>query len=651
MTSNILFDESILPEGTILNNGCYRILRKLGQGGFGITYLAAQLGYMEDIGENHTVFRKSNSNEEVIIKELFYKDFCERRDNKTVTIYEPNRRAVFLKMVNKLVSEGLILRQLQHPNIVNNRKIFRENDTAYIVMDYLQGDDLEVILGREKTIATDKAIKYTKQIASALQHVHQQKILHLDVKPSNVFIRNKVKVVKGDGTVEYQADDTAILIDFGASLTYDDQENVIRNTNSSLLNFMSVYTPIEQTNRDLLDKFEPRLDIFALTGTFYHCITGHLPKSPGHRAASDPDPLELPSKNAEINPNIALLLDQICIKGLKLRLVERYPDISQMLKDLNEVEIMLQRKIEFKNTVDVQSVVANKEPDNSQIQAEQTKVLNLNTPPVQKEVYKNHYNLALAALKEKKYARAKYEIQLALTIRPKEKELIALRRKISRKHVFYFLIRICLFSIGAMILVLALSYYADSLVNKRFKQFDTVSSRRGEGLIAVKKGEKIGFADEEGHLIIPCDYDNLTFGAFGSGGHFSEGLIGIGKSGKWGVIDKQGNTVVDFQYRFVGTFAEGLAPVILDSKWGFIDHEGNVKIPLQYEGADSFSEGLACVTRNGKDGYINPAGEMVIPAIYDVGAGYFSDGIALVALNGKEYYIDKNGQYVKDKEK
>lgn len=329
MNHNQTEGEYLLPPGTILNNGCYRIIRKLGQGGFGITYLADQLGWLENIGDGQTKFRKGKP-EIVVIKELFYQEFCSRESGtQIVTISRLDKKVEFQKLVNKQVEEGRILRQLDHANIVINRKIFEEKGTAYIVMDYIIGSDLEEVLKQEGSLNPDRAIKYTVQILLALSHIHSRKIAHLDIKPSNIYIRKERLVEKEDGNLEKMTDDSAVLIDFGASLTYGDNDH-IKSTTSKLVSGISSYAALEQNDINHLKEFDPSLDTFSLAGTLYHCLTGVMPSLPSLRV-SGRSVLQLPS-TFQMPEVLSRQFDEIVDKGLKIKSSERFHSAEEFLQ-------------------------------------------------------------------------------------------------------------------------------------------------------------------------------------------------------------------------------------------------------------------------------------------------------------------------------
>ena len=232
-----------LKEGTLLQNGRYRIVRFLGQGGFGCTYEAI-----------HTMF-----NERVAIKELFVKEYC-NRNNETgvISVGVNSKRDMIGRLHSKFIEEARAQRRMQHPNIVRVIDVFEENSTAYYVMDYIDGDSLErMVVSRRGPMPEHEAVCYIRMVADALAYVHSNLRLHLDLKPGNIMIDRNGK---------------AVLIDFGASKQYDEQGN----NKSVVLGYTRGYAPIEQIN-GLLSVFSPASDIFSLGSTLYRLLSGEVP--------------------------------------------------------------------------------------------------------------------------------------------------------------------------------------------------------------------------------------------------------------------------------------------------------------------------------------------------------------------------------------
>ena len=232
-----------LKLGTTLERGKYRIDGVLGQGGFGITYL----------GEQIYLGRK------VAIKEFFIESYCER-DSETshVSVPTANNKALVERFRRKFIKEAQNIASLTHRCIVPVIDVFEENGTAYYVMDYLEGGSLNAVL-KQGLLQEEIAVKYIRDVASALAEVHSHNILHLDVKPANIMLNSK---------------DEAVLIDFGISKRYDEGG---AQTSSMIGGFTEGYAPIEQYETGELNNFSAATDIYSLGATFYRMVTGNMP--------------------------------------------------------------------------------------------------------------------------------------------------------------------------------------------------------------------------------------------------------------------------------------------------------------------------------------------------------------------------------------
>ena len=247
-----------LPSGALLRGGTYRITRFIGSGGFGCTYEAF-----------HTELE-----EKVAIKEFFVKDFCNRDETTSrVSVATQSKRALVEKLRLKFKEEAKAMFRLRHPGIVRVSDVFEENGTVYYVMDFIEGRSLQVIVEEEGRLPERRALKYIRQVADALKYVHGSNRLHLDVKPGNIMI---------DGS------DNAILIDFGASKQYDEENG--ENT-STLVGKTPGYAPLEQMSNKVV-RFFPATDIYALGATMYKLLTGVTP----------PDAAMLASGGDELSP-------------------------------------------------------------------------------------------------------------------------------------------------------------------------------------------------------------------------------------------------------------------------------------------------------------------------------------------------------------
>ena len=261
-----------LKEGTLLQAGKYRIEKVLGQGGFGITYLATQ----------------ELLNREVAIKEFFYKDYCER-DGVTsdVTINTQSNRDFVNRFLTKFIKEARTISQLDHTNIIHIFDIFKENQTAYYVMEYIEGESLAEMVNRRGSIPEEEALGYIRPVADALAYVHQRHINHLDIKPGNIMVQQK--------------DRRVVLIDFGLSKQYDDTGS---QTSSTPVGISNGYAPIEQYKPGGVSSFSPQTDIYSLGATLYKLLTGQTPPS-----ASDILNDGLPALPAIISPSVHKEID------------------------------------------------------------------------------------------------------------------------------------------------------------------------------------------------------------------------------------------------------------------------------------------------------------------------------------------------------
>ena len=245
-----------LNPGTLLQGGKYRIVRFIKSGGFGCTYEAV-----------HTVLGSR-----IAIKEFFPKDFCNRDETTfAVTVGTQSKTALVAKLKRKFIDEAKVLHNLSlpvpHPGIVRVSDVFEENGTAYYVMDYIDGCSLDDVIKREGNLSEKDASAYIRQVCSALGYVHSRNCLHLDLKPGNIMIDTKGR---------------AVLIDFGASKQYDEENG--ENT-SSILGLTLGYAPVEQYRKDGVVQFSAATDIYALGATLYKMLSGNTPVDAVSRAS------------------------------------------------------------------------------------------------------------------------------------------------------------------------------------------------------------------------------------------------------------------------------------------------------------------------------------------------------------------------------
>ena len=218
-----------LRKDTILQNGTYRIEEVLGQGSFGITYMAI-----------HVRLKKK-----IAIKEFFMGEVNSRKDDGTTV--EGSTGNVFTDYRRKFRKEAQNLADLRHANIVNVSDIFDENATSYYVMDFIEGINLDKYISEKGHLSETEAIAITVEIGKALGYMHSEDMLHLDIKPSNIM--------RG-------LDGRCYLIDFGLSKQFLKDGRPEETTSIGL--GTPGYAPIEQSTYIPDGTFPATLDVYAL---------------------------------------------------------------------------------------------------------------------------------------------------------------------------------------------------------------------------------------------------------------------------------------------------------------------------------------------------------------------------------------------------
>lgn len=238
--------------GTPLQGGIYKIVKVLGQGSFGITYLATtKLTIMGKLGQMDTVAN-------VAIKEFFMNEMNSRgADGSSI---EGSNNKIFSDYRKKFRKEAENLSKLDHPHIVNVLDVFDENNTTYYVMQYIDGLSLDDYIVQNNGIEEEKAISILRSICTAVIYMHSQKMLHLDLKPKNVMMDAAEKIY---------------LIDFGLSKQYT--LNGEPESSSNIGAGTPGYAPIEQANYREGKGFPVTMDVYALGGTMYKMLTGMRP--------------------------------------------------------------------------------------------------------------------------------------------------------------------------------------------------------------------------------------------------------------------------------------------------------------------------------------------------------------------------------------
>ena len=272
---------------TVLNQQ-YILGRMLGKGGFGVTYIGYDL----------------NLRQRVAIKEYFPSAIAYRHADACTVRPFVNSRDSFAHGKAAALEEGRTLARMGNiPNIVRVYNAFEANDTAYIVMDYIEGETLAKLLERQGPLDWQRALNLLYPIMDALESVHERNCFHRDVSPDNIMLRH-----------DSGREDDTVLLDFGNA----------RNEVTETVTLRPGYAPPEQYNR----KHQPdaRMDEYALCATLYHLITGRAPDDASMRAVCQTD---MPSPRA-MGVRIPESVEAVLLTGMDVRRENRYPTIAAL---------------------------------------------------------------------------------------------------------------------------------------------------------------------------------------------------------------------------------------------------------------------------------------------------------------------------------
>ncbi len=284
--------------GTILNDR-YIIGKVIGFGGFGVTYVAWD-GKLE---------------QKVAIKEYLPSEFSTRMPGQSqVTVFTGDKSEQYIQGLNKFVDEAKRLAKFTHEEgIVRILDCISANDTAYIVMEYLEGETLTDYLKREKRIPEDKAVEMLMPIMHSLKTVHEQGILHRDIAPDNIFITK-------DGQIK--------LIDFGAS------RFATTSHSRSLTVIVKPGYSAEEQYRSRGDQ-GPHTDVYSLAATLYKMITGVTPPDALERRVKiENAKKDIITDPRKIDKGISVRRENAIMNALNIRIEDRTPTIDQFIKEL-----------------------------------------------------------------------------------------------------------------------------------------------------------------------------------------------------------------------------------------------------------------------------------------------------------------------------
>ena len=241
-----------LPADTVI--GGYRVVRRISAGGFGVVYLAVD-----------------KEGQQVAIKEYLPSALTVRDQGELVPHVAPEKLSLYRLGLKSFFEEGRSLAQISHPSVVSVLNFFRQNETVYMVMNYLEGATLQDFIVTARDLKKQKVFRESTirslfdEILRGLRIVHQHKMLHLDLEPANIFITD---------------DNKAVMIDFGAA-----REVLNKEGNFTRPMYTPGFAAPEMYRRD--STMGPWTDIYAIGACIYSCMQGYPPNDAPQRLEKD----------------------------------------------------------------------------------------------------------------------------------------------------------------------------------------------------------------------------------------------------------------------------------------------------------------------------------------------------------------------------
>ncbi len=569
--------------------GRYEIVRLIGEGGMGEVYEARHV----EIGKR------------VAIKVL-----NPDHVNDTETL-------------SRFHQEARIAGNLGHVNICEVLDYgSSEEGRPYIVMEYLEGENLKDMIHREGKLDSARALAILDQVLFALQEAHGRGIIHRDLKPENIFLAMK----KGQGVV-------VKLLDFGISKVAVDGEKIMRLTRTGTMVGTPYYMSPEQVRQ--LDDVDQRADLYACGVILYEMLVGKVPFS-----------------GRSFNEVIVHILEDD---------FDLPPDgdaASPWVKDLLSFMLDKDRERRASSATELREMIAGYlgDPDRPPAVATAHRADLVRSRWRRTTMFVLSPIIALLAV---------FAIVMVI--------VTVLEGDDGRGHDGLFPVPVN----GKWGFV---DIEGDMVISPIYDGAGDFS----EGLARVGVGAKWGFVDREGNLVAEPVYEEAgdfseglaavrvgqrwgTINRFGKqvasplfeqAGDFHEGFAAVLSGERWGYVDTSGKVVIDPSFLQVDDFSEGLAAVEIEGQgqtaWGYVGPTGDLLIKPSYSAAGRFKSGRARVKICGEDdvelcpwSFIDTSGKPLFDKRFDW-AGDFADGMALAMKGGRWGYIDLDGHWAID---
>lgn len=286
---NEIIRTELIP-GTTLCGGKYVIEKKLGAGGFGITYIA----------------KHSTLDKRYAIKEFFLSGYNVRNNVTNHISLQGIETQDFEKFRLRFIEEARTLAALNNEAVVKVIDIFDENGTSYMVMPFVEGVTLQNMVEKDGPMDYEMAVNYIVQVCEALSYIHSKNILHRDVTPDNIIVTPAQKIV---------------LIDFGSARKFVDNKTQRHTTIVK-----KGYAPLEQYSAT--SRKGAYTDLYSLGAVFYFILTGEKPMDATERT------LEKMKEPMEINPKVPEQINAVIMKAMDMDRVNRYQTAAELMDDI-----------------------------------------------------------------------------------------------------------------------------------------------------------------------------------------------------------------------------------------------------------------------------------------------------------------------------
>lgn len=627
----------------------YRSLKKIGQGGFGQTFLA-------------------------IDQDLPSQPFCVIK--QLIPINDP----VNLTKAKELFDqEGLQLDKLgKHSQIPELLAYFEQDQQLYLIQEYIEGENLKQILNKNGSFDDFEIIYLLKDLLPVIQFIHDHYVIHRDLKPENII--NSVKSINQiklkENTEEIRALNQHFLVDFGAA-------KLAKGTALFKTGTM-IGTPQYVAPEQSLGKAIFSSDLYSLGVSCLHLLTNIEPFElfdiSSHQWAWQ-DYLTAP-----INQDLIKILNKMIVMGTQYR----YQSANQILADLTNLKSTLyiipqkQVKSQENNFINHQKIAYPlKEIQLGNKWGFQDSLGQVVTITLFDEVKPFKDNFAPVRIGDQW---GFINLEGKLVIPPKFDKIFPFKRgmakvKINNKYGFINQDRQIFIPVNFDEIKDFTENLAPVKINQKWGfinlngkliipiQFDDALNF-SEGLAGVKIGDQYGYINTQGILVIPPQFflvksflnkmawveqNNQVFFINPQGKtiakinqktiNFREKLAVIKVNQLYGYLNQNYGLIIIPQYQEARNFHEKLAGVKINNLWGFINQKNQIIIKPQFEEIGNFSEGKARIKINNLWGYIDQTGKIIINAQFTE-TNDFKNGKTLVKLEHKYFYINSQGETV-----